>query len=177
MSYLSKALSVLTPCENKAYIAYVPVPSPESKDGKCAEHAYDQQANVNSKEKYADATKATEAPEVNNTHLVAETSVAPSVAADDGWDYWPDLYGSDREYLLGPRNVPVPCPWCGGRTRHSAECDELTDAWVYRMEWGKHEGKRIDELPAGYLCWMRKETAKGKSFPSEIMDFVERSAK
>lgn len=60
----------------------------------------------------------------------------PETEAADDWDWWQQVKPADYAYLTGPRNYPAHCVWCGGRTRHSAACNEL------RAEWEKTQRHR-----------------------------------
>lgn len=68
--------------------------------------------------------------------------------------YWANLSDRDRDYLLGPRNYPAPCPWCGGRLRHNRLCDALRASWGPLLPFGKHKGKPLPTVPRGYLEWL-----------------------
>jgi len=60
----------------------------------------------------------------------------------------------DAGHLLGPRDWPAPCTWCGGRLVHSQTCRELRDGWAIRFGFGKHKGQRVDRVPREYLEWL-----------------------
>lgn len=73
--------------------------------------------------------------------------------------YWNFIDDADRNYLLAPRTWPSPCPWCGGRLRHSKACDDLRVDWEPVLPFGKFKGHRVDETPLEYLAWLaRKKT-------------------
>lgn len=82
--------------------------------------------------------------------------------------HWRHLRDADRDYLLGPRDWPDPCPWCGGRLVHSAACDELRRQWVPVMPFGKHRGRRVDELPTDYLDWLLAREVGSRAFREEL---------
>ena len=67
-------------------------------------------------------------------------------------DHWDSISNEDQEYLTGPRNWPEPCPWCSGRLRHNPACVHWT--WQPRLNFGKHKGKLLPDVPAGYLTWL-----------------------
>jgi hypothetical protein len=68
--------------------------------------------------------------------------------------YWSVVSVEDRAYLTGPRGYPSPCVWCGGRLRHAAMCEEMHRDRT-RLTFGKHRGKRIEDVPEAYLKWLR----------------------
>lgn len=80
----------------------------------------------------------------------------PHTLLDYSEQCWKDLPARDYEYLTGPRNYPTPCPWCGGRLRHSLLCDELRQSWELTMPFGKHKGKPLSEVPIDYLSWLHE---------------------
>jgi hypothetical protein len=67
---------------------------------------------------------------------------------------WMQLPEAAREYLTASRAQPGPCAWCGGRLHHNPLCDELRLSWQVVMPFGKHQGKRLSEIPRGYLQWL-----------------------
>lgn len=73
---------------------------------------------------------------------------------DDNEWYWQQIEPRDYRYLTEPRHFPPPCPWCRGRLRHTAECEELQKSWEIRMPFGKHKGRPISEVPPDYLEWL-----------------------
>jgi hypothetical protein len=68
--------------------------------------------------------------------------------------HWRNISDSDREYLLGPRRWPKPCPWCGGRAVHSKACQELRDSWEVTIPFGKYKGVALSVVPGDYLQWL-----------------------
>jgi len=78
----------------------------------------------------------------------------PAVAAIETPEWWHLVSDDDLEHLLGPRNWPGPCPWCGGHLRHSQACREQTESWLPTMPFGKHKGERIDTLPVDYCRFL-----------------------
>ena len=68
--------------------------------------------------------------------------------------YWANISDSDHDYLTGPRNYSAPCPWCGGRYRHSRLCDELRASWEPVLPFGMHKGKPLSDVPRDYLEWL-----------------------
>ena len=82
----------------------------------------------------------------------------PAEASDEyNEGCWADITDVDRAYLLGPRERPTPCLWCGGRTRHGALCEELHKGWELKLPWGAHRGKRLSEVPTDYLNWLLRK--------------------
>lgn len=73
-------------------------------------------------------------------------------------DYWEHISDADREYLLGPREFPAPCPWCGGRIRHNSTC--VTWTWEPELPFGKHKGKKVSAVPLDYLRWLVKNSVR-----------------
>lgn len=67
---------------------------------------------------------------------------------------WPEISEADYAYLTAPREQPSPCPWCGGRLVHPPACTELRLSWQVTMPFGKHKGRRLGEIPHGYLEWL-----------------------
>jgi hypothetical protein len=65
--------------------------------------------------------------------------------------YWQNISDEDRAHLLGPRNWPKPCAWCGGRVAHSPACKELRKGWELKMPFGKHKGVALSDVPSHYL--------------------------
>lgn len=82
----------------------------------------------------------------------AATSSGDSHAYNE--ECWKQVTQQDYAYLNGPRSWPLPCPWCGGRLRHSQACHELTKSWEPTMPFGKHKGRPISEVPKDYLYWL-----------------------
>ena len=81
---------------------------------------------------------------------------------------WQAISDADRDYLLGPRNWPDPCPWCGGRMVHGAACNELRREWVPILPFGKHRGRRADDLPADYIDWILTREVGSEGFRDEL---------
>ena len=81
---------------------------------------------------------------------------------------WQAISDADRDYLLGPRDWPDPCLWCGGRLSHHAVCDELRREWVPIIPFGKHRDRRADELPADYIAWILTRDVGSKAFRDEL---------
>lgn len=71
---------------------------------------------------------------------------------------WEGISSEARDHLLGPRERPAPCPWCGGRTRHGALCVELRASWEPTLPFGKHRGKRLSDVPTDYLRWLLRNS-------------------
>jgi hypothetical protein len=66
---------------------------------------------------------------------------------------WCNATDADVDYLTGPRQQPEPCTWCGGRLHHSEACEALQQSWIPAFPFGRHKGKRVDEVPWDYLRW------------------------
>jgi hypothetical protein len=71
------------------------------------------------------------------------------------WDWFDHITPGDLAYLAAPRDWPSPCPWCGGRLRHSTECRELAASWSITLGFGKHKGQPLESVPLDYLRWLR----------------------
>ena len=69
--------------------------------------------------------------------------------------YFANISAADLHHLTGPRQHPAPCPWCGGRLRHSPRCDDLRLSWEPSLPFGKHKGKPLSLVPLDYLEWLR----------------------
>ena len=96
-------------------------------------------------------------------------AVAPSDAENEF--YWQQVKAEDQVYLLGPRNWPDPCVWCGGRLRHSSFCHDLQKSWESELTFGKHKGRRISDVPLDYLLWLR---GNARSLDPDIRAAIER---
>ena len=89
---------------------------------------------------------------------------------------WAAISDADREYLLGPREQPTPCPWCSGRLVHSETCRELRRQWSPVIPFGKHRGRHADEVPADYIDWILAKGTGDKEFRDELRRWRESSA-
>lgn len=70
------------------------------------------------------------------------------------WDYREHINSDDANHLA-QRLDQMPCPWCGRRGgAHSTPCGTLHDAWEARIEFGKHKGKKVKDLPPDYLRFL-----------------------
>lgn len=92
-------------------------------------------------------------------NLLAPRSATPCVvqhvdAAQASEFYWSQISKADHSYLLGPRDYPPACAWCGGRMVHNPLCDELRQSWEPIVLFGKHLGRRVSEVPGDYLSWL-----------------------
>ena len=87
----------------------------------------------------------------HGVEVEAKFSQSPKPVAVET-DHWSLIGEEDREYLTSPRNWPELCPWCGGRLRHNPACVHWT--WQPRLNFGKHKGKLLPDVPAGYLTWL-----------------------
>ncbi len=138
--------------QRETLIAILPHRADHDHGGQGADHDHGGQGAYHEREaiRWADTPAADEA--LDQARREWAEIVDGSVQSDD----WPELFPADLEYLLGPREYPRPCPWCGGRTCHSQMCDELRQSWLPVMPFGKHCGTRIDQIPRSYLAWMLK---------------------
>ncbi len=59
--------------------------------------------------------------------------------------------------LSSPREFPVPCPWCGGRSLHNPDCIDLCDDWN-ELPFGKHKGENVRFLETPYLIWLLSDS-------------------
>jgi hypothetical protein len=85
---------------------------------------------------------------------LVDSQRAGDISAEANEFYWRQIEPAERQYLLGARHWPEACPWCGGRQHHSTMCDELHERWAIRLNFGKHKGKRIQDVPRDYLRWL-----------------------
>ena len=90
-------------------------------------------------------------------------------AVEETNDYWSCISAEDRAYLLGPREYPSPCLWCGGRLRHNPQC--VTWTWEPEMPFGKHKGKKVSDVPLDYLRWLAKNSVR---LDEELRSAIER---
>ncbi|MAT68931.1 MAG: hypothetical protein CMJ58_05350 [Planctomycetaceae bacterium] len=81
---------------------------------------------------------------------------------------WHAVSLADYDYLTGPRRHPRPCPWCGGRLVHNPACDDLRQGWVPTIPFGKHRGRRVDQLPADYVGWILAAEVGGAEFRDQL---------
>ena len=95
----------------------------------------------------------------------------PSDVAVYNEECWASITDADKAYLLGPREQPAPCSWCGGRTRHGAMCAELHRSWEPVFPFGKHAGKGLSVVPDSYLQWLLHS---GCSLDSELKQAITR---
>jgi hypothetical protein len=100
--------------------------------------------------------------------ILASEPWEPEVSQDANDANWQAIRDADRKHLLGPRNWPAPCSWCGGRLIHRAACNELRQEWVPIMPFGKHRGRRVDELPADYIDWILIKGVGDRGFLSDL---------
>ena len=124
------------------------------------------------------AGEASKSPEpLSEPPPQVETSTWPKTflpASDERAAYnehcWRNISDEARAYLLGHRERPAPCPWCGGRLRHSVMCAELHAAWEPKLPFGKHAGKRLSDTPKTYLLWLLRNS---HSLDSELRTAIE----
>jgi hypothetical protein len=69
------------------------------------------------------------------------------------WDWFDHISDEDRDHLLGPRSWPEPCLWCGARLSHGPACEIIRQE--IELPLGKFKGKRLDQVPKGYLGWLK----------------------
>lgn len=100
----------------------------------------------------------------------------PRVSEEANEANWQAISDADRDYLLGPRDWPDPCPWCGGRLVHSETCRELRRQWSPVIPFGKHRGRRADELHRDYIDWILAKGIGDKDFRDELRRWREASA-
>lgn len=79
-----------------------------------------------------------------------------------------NLPGADWRYWIRPHDYPEPCPWCGGRLRHSDLCEELRASWEPELPFGKHKCRRVSEVPRDYFEWL----ARRQGIESELRDVI-----
>jgi hypothetical protein len=90
------------------------------------------------------------AAECGTDYNPAETAIA--TAAE--WDWFDHIEFADLSYLMTPRTVSAPCPWCFHRSGHSTWCDQLHDDWSLPMPFGRHKGVPVRRVPCDYLQWL-----------------------
>lgn len=100
--------------------------------------------------------------------ILAGETWEPEVSHDANEANWQAISDADRDYLLGPRDWPDLCPWCGGRLVHRAACDDLRRGWVPIIPFGKHRGRRADELPADYIAWILARDVGSEAFRDKL---------
>lgn len=114
-----------------------------------------------------------EAYHVEEGESVEPTDDNPHAIAPEFHSYsdscWNEIYNHDFAYLTAPREAPTPCPWCTGRLHHHSLCNDLRASWTPTLPWGKHQGKRLAEVPTAYLRWLA--TKPGLS--SELREAIE----
>ena len=112
-------------------------------------------------------------PESPPVRLVAELSIHAENEHNshdaNEWN-WQHIDATDRDYLLGPRNWPDPCPWCGGRLVHSTACDDLRREWQPTLPFGRYKGLRISNVPVDYLQWL---TRNKPELPTDLREAIE----
>ena len=73
---------------------------------------------------------------------------------------WLAADDADVDYLIGPRNWPTSRCWiCDGFLVHSEACQALLESWLPTLDFGKHKGKPLAEVPEYYLRWRLKADA------------------
>jgi hypothetical protein len=76
-------------------------------------------------------------------------------------DYWDDMFGEDCVHYLQGAGPFRPCAFCGLHYKHSDPCQELQDSWN-TMDFGKHQGRHINDVPTGYLEFCITKGLKSK---------------
>jgi len=80
------------------------------------------------------------------------------------------MYQADYEYAVYPAPQPEREFYLGGGGPHYDPMS-LPRNRVPRMPWGKHRGKRVEQIPLDYLEWLR---AKGIRLQGEIQQAIDR---
>jgi uncharacterized protein (DUF3820 family) len=88
------------------------------------------------------------------------TETAIATAAE--WDWFDHIEFVDLAYLLTPRTVSAPCPWCFHRSGHSAWCEQLHDEWSLPIPFGRHKGTPVRRVPHDYLLWLLRRLIKSE---------------
>ena len=96
------------------------------------------------------------------------------LAADDDVGTLPSpsldiMYREDYEYAVYPEPKPEHEFYLGGGGPRYSVAD-LPRNRAPRMPWGKHKGKRVEQLPADYLAWIEEQ---GISLQGEMREAVE----
>ncbi len=99
------------------------------------------------------------------------------LAEDESDNYWNQISKEDQQYLVGPKNWPNPCPWCGGRLQHSSDCVQMQAPWAPTMPFGKYKGKSVGEVPVSYLNWVTRKQAGDDAFRKELKLWQKRKGK
>jgi hypothetical protein len=129
-----------------------------------------------------DATRPCERPSTGEVDGVV-ADAGDVLVADDvdarqepiASDWCDHINDEDREYLLGPRSWPGPCPWCSGRLRHNPLCDELRESWQPKLPWGKHKGLTPSQVPdKRYLRWFYRH-CYDQNLKSAIADVLQQN--
>jgi len=108
------------------------------------------------------ATRASRLGDTPATKSHAE----PVAVCDDEDFYFSQIDADARAFLNRPRQRPVRCVWCHlSDGRHTPFCAEMLDGWAMKMEWGKHKGSRVRDVPRDYLLWLWK---KRETLTSEL---------
>ncbi len=78
-----------------------------------------------------------------------------SATTDDGIDWMQYIEDGERMRLLGHREYPNPCRYCGMRSRHMLPCPMRFDDDLTTLPTGTYKGRRVDECPTDYLLQMQ----------------------
>lgn len=108
------------------------------------------------------------APELASGRETHRGTTCVEAISDVNEENWRSISRADRDYLLAQRDWPDPCPWCGGRLVHPPVCDELRREWVPSIPFGKHRGRRADELPADYIDWILSRGVGTEAFRNQL---------
>lgn len=66
-------------------------------------------------------------------------------------DWFKHIDDRDRRQLLGPREYPNPCRYCGCRSRHWSRCPTRFDDELTTVAQGQFRGRRLDDCPTSFL--------------------------
>ena len=97
------------------------------------------------------------------------------LAADDDVGTLPSpsldiMYREDYEYAVYPEPKPEHEFYLGGGGPRYSVAD-LPRNRAPRMPWGKHKGKRVEQIPDDYLAWIEEQ---GIALQGDIREAVER---
>ncbi len=67
--------------------------------------------------------------------------------------YWGQIDDDQRADIIAPAAKRA-CPWCRGVNLHHETCVELHEMWAVEMPWGKHKGRKLQDIDTDYLAWL-----------------------